>query len=157
MKFKIFSMLVILGFISVLPMIYMGKFDPMSFFDSDMSSGMSEFQQLKAKAPKGITSVVTDKKVQIYKWRDEHGRMQFSNTPPPQGGNAEQVVLDPNKNIIQAVKIPPKEEEKKSLAKTEMPNPYSLQGAKKVMKDAKGVEQMLQDRHDAQQKMMDGL
>ena len=37
MKFKIFTMLVTLGILSVIPMIYMGKFDPMSFFDSSLS------------------------------------------------------------------------------------------------------------------------
>ncbi len=156
MKFKIFTMLVTLGILSVVPMIYMGKFDPMAFFDSSLSTGVSEFKNLKAKAPKNLSNVVTDKKVQVYKWRDKNGIMQFSNTPPPTGGGAEKIELNPNKNIVQAVKIPEQEEPEK-VAKTETPNPYSVKGMKKVMGDAKGVEELLQKRHEDQQKMMNNL
>ena len=153
MKFKIFSMLVILAVLSVMPMIYMGKFDPLSFFESGFSMGGSEFTKLKAKAPKSLSNAVTDEKVQVYKWRDEHGVMQFSNTPPPTGGAAEQVVLDPNSNLMQAVKLP-EEEEVKPEVEAESPNPYSVKGMKKVVDDAKGVEQLLQQRHESQQQML---
>ena len=156
MKFKIFTMLVILGVLAVMPMIYMGKFDPMAVFDSSLSKGVSEFKDLKAKVPNSLSSGVTDKKVQVYKWRDENGIMQFSNTPPPTGGSAEKIELNPNKNIVQAVKIPEKEEPKE-VAKTQSPTPYSIKGMKKVMNDAKGVEQLLQKRHEEQQKMMSDL
>ncbi|MBE9568578.1 MAG: DUF4124 domain-containing protein [Proteobacteria bacterium] len=157
MKFKIFTMLVILGILSVTPMIYMGKFDPMAFVSAGMGNGASALEQLNAKAPKNISSVVTDKKVQVYKWRDEHGVMQFSNTPPPTVSNAERIELNPNHNVIQAVKVPEKKEEPKEVAAAETPNPYSVRGMKKVMDDARGVEQLLQQRHDDQQKMLDGL
>ena len=153
MKFKIFTMLVTLGILSVIPMIYMGKFDPMSFFDSSLSKGVSELKNLKDMAPSGLG---TDKKVQVYKWRDENGIMQFSNTPPPTGGDAEKIVLNPNKNIVPAVKIPEKEEPKE-VAKIQSPSPYSVKGMKKVMNDAKGVEALLQKRHEEQQKMMNDL
>ncbi len=156
MKFKILSMLVTLGLLSVLPMIYMGKFDPMSFIDSGFKGGASEFTKLKAKAPKNLTNVVTDEKVQVYKWRDKNGVMQFSNTPPPTVSNAEKVELNPNSNIVKAVKVPEKEKSEE-IAKTESPNPYSLKGMKKVMSDAKGIEDMLQKRHEGQQKMMNDL
>ena len=153
MKFKIFTMLVTLGVLSVIPMIYMGKFDPMAFFDSSLSKGVSELKNLKDMAPSGLG---TDKKVQVYKWRDENGIMQFSNTPPPTGGDAEKIVLNPNKNIVPAVKIPEKEEPKE-VAKIQSPSPYSVKGMKKVMNDAKGVEALLQKRHEEQQKMMNDL
>lgn len=153
MKFKIFSMLVILGVVSVMPMIYMGKFDPLSFLESGFSMGGSEFTKLKAKAPKSLSNAVTDEKVQVYKWRDEHGVMQFSNTPPPTGGAAEQVVLDPNSNLMQAVKVP-EEKEVKQEVEAESPNPYSVKGMKKVVDDAKGVEQLLQQSHESQQQML---
>lgn len=156
MKFKILSLLVTLGFLSVMPMIYMGKFDPLAFFDSGLDNGLSELEKLKTKAPKGFSNAVTDEKISVYKWRDENGVMQFSNTPPAGGAVAEQVVLKPNNNIVQAVKIPQKEavaEEVNSSA----PNPYSIQGMKKVMDDAKGVEQLLQNRHEQQQKMLNDI
>ncbi len=43
------------------------------------------------------------------------------------------------------------------MAKSESPNPYSIKGMKKVMNDAKGVESLLQNRHEEQQKMMNNL
>jgi len=150
-------MLVILGILSVTPMIYMGKFDPMAFLDSGLSNGSTEFNKLKAKAPKNLTNVVSDEKVQVYKWRDKNGVMQFSNTPPPSDIGAEQVELDPNKNLVQAVKVPEKKEEPAEVAKVEKPSPYSVKGMKKVMDDAKGIEQLLQQRHEDQQKMMNDL
>lgn len=156
MKLKILSMLVILGIMSVTPMIYTGKFDPMSFIDSGFSSGSSEFSKLKAKAPKNLTNVVTDEKVQVYKWRDEHGVMQFSNTPPPTVGNAEQVTLDPNSNLVEAVKVPEKEDPVVS-AEVEKPSPYSVKGMKKVMDDARGIEDLLQQRHEEQQKKLNNI
>lgn len=156
MKFKIFSMLVILGVVSVMPMIYMGKFDPLSFLESGFSKGSSEFSKLQAKAPKNLSNAVTDEKVQVYKWRDEHGVMQFSNTPPLTGGTAEQVVLDPNHNLMQAVKVP-EEEEVKQEVEAESPNPYSVKGMKKVVDDARGVEELLLKRHEGQQEIIKKL
>lgn len=155
MKSKIIMMLVILGILSVTPMIYMGKFDPMAFIDSGFKGGSSEFAKLKAKAPKNLTSVVTDKKVQVYKWRDKNGVMQFSNTPPA-GGGSETIELNPDHNLIQAVKVPVEEKEAQATSAA-MPNPYSVKGMKKVMEDAKGVEGLLQKRHEEQQKMMNNL
>lgn len=157
MKFKIFSMLVILAVLSIMPMIYMGKFDPVATIDSILSSGTSEFEKLKANVPKNLTSVMPDKKVQVYKWRDKRGVMQFSNTPPADGGQAEQVELDPNKNIVDAVRIPAQDNTGKEVAKTESPNPYSPKGMKKVMDDAKGIEQLLKQRDKDQQKMLNKL
>ena len=149
MKFKIITMLVILGLLSVTPMIYMGKLDPLARMDSGFN--------FVSKGTKNLSSVVTDEKVRVYKWRDENGVIQFSNEPPPSSIHSEQIVLDPNSNVIQAVKVAEKEEEVKPVAKTESASPYSVNGMKKVVDDAKGVEEVLQRRHAKQQKMMDDL
>ena len=146
MKLKIIVMLLVL---SVVPMIYTGKIDPMSFF----GGGSSEFAKLKAKAPKNLTSVVTDKTVQVYKWRDKNGVMQFSNTPPPDSAKSEKVELNPDSNVVKAVKVERKEIIKRQ-ASGSVPGPYSVKGMKKVMDDAKGVEELLKNRHDNQQKML---
>lgn len=156
MKLKIISMLIILGIMSVTPMIYTGKFNPLAMIDSGFSNGASEISKLKAKAPKNLTNAVTDEKVQVYKWRDENGVMQFSNTPPPTVSNAEQVTLNPNSNLVQAVKVPEKQAPEES-AEVAAPNPYSVKGMKKVMDDARGVEGMLQQRHEDQQKMLNNI
>ena len=156
MKFKIFMMLITLGIVSITPMIYMGKFDPMSFISSGLKTGESEFEKLKAKAPKNISNVITDEKVQVYRWRDEHGVMQFSNTPPLEGG-AEKIQLNPNENVIQAVKVPVEEVAEKKVVKSEAPNPYSVEGMKKVMDDARGVEDVLRKSQEDRQKMLNNL
>ena len=157
MKLKILSMLIILGVLSVTPMIYMGKLDPMELLGAGLNGGASEFEKLKAKAPANMTSVVTDEKVQVYKWRDKNGVMQFGNTPPPEVRNAEQVELNPNSNVVTAVKVPVEEE--KPVASTELvqPAPYSVKGMKKVMDDARGVEQMLQQSHEQRSKALNNL
>ncbi|VAW51049.1 hypothetical protein MNBD_GAMMA06-132 [hydrothermal vent metagenome] len=156
MKLKILFMLIILGVLSVTPVIYMGKFDPVAFFESGLSKGSSEFSKLKAKAPENLTSAVTDKKVQIYKWRDKYGVMQFSNVPPPEVNNAEQVLLEPNKNLMQAVKVPEKKVLKEEV-KTETSSPYSIKGMKKVMNDARSVEDMLKQRDVGQREMLNDI
>ncbi len=173
MKFKIFTMLVTLGIMSVVPMIYMGKFDPMAFFDSSISKGTAELKNLiappsglfakyrpsldiKANMPESLANVVSDKKVQVYKWRDKNGVMQFSNAPPPTVTNVEAVLVDPNNNLVKAIKIP-KKEEPKEVVKTQSVSPYSVSGMKKVMNDARGVEELLKKRHEQQQKMMNSL
>lgn len=150
-------MLIILGILSVTPMIYMGKFNPLEFIGAGFSGGASEFQKLKAKAPKNMTSVVTDEKVQVYKWRDKNGVMQFSNTPPRGTNGAQQVELKPNSNVVQAVKVPVKEEKPVASADVEQPSPYSVKGMKKVMDDARGVEQMLQQSHDQRTRALNNL
>jgi len=157
MKFKIFKMLVVLGFLSAMPMIYMGKFDPMEFIDTAFKGGSAKLEKLKSKAPDSLSDVVSDQKVQVYKWRDKNGVMQFSNTPPPDG-HAEQIEVNPNDNVVQAVKFPVQAEEVATIApaKTEIPNPYSVKGMKKVMDDAKGVQDLLDKRQADQQKALGG-
>ncbi|NOR43873.1 MAG: DUF4124 domain-containing protein [Gammaproteobacteria bacterium] len=142
-------MLVILGLLSVMPLVYMGKVDSQALIDFD-------FGWFGKQGTGSLSSVVTDEKVHVYKWRDQNGVMQFSNERPPLSVGAKQIVLNPNSNVIQAVKIA----EKKKVApvvKTESVSPYSVSGMKKVMDDAKGVEQVLQQRHEEQQQMMENL
>ena len=150
-------MLIILGVMSITPMIYTGKFNPMEFLGSGFSSGASKFESLKAKAPANLTNVVTDEKVQVYKWRDKNGVMQFGNTPPPSVRNAQMVELNPNSNVVKAVKVPVVEEKPEASTAVEQPGPYSVKGMKKVMDDAKGVEQMLQQSHDQRSKALNNL
>ena len=155
MKLKILSMLITLAVLAVMPMIYMGKFDPVSIVNSAVSSGATEFSTLKAQVPANLGNAITDEKIQVYKWRDKNGVMQFSGAPPATVSNAEQVMLDPDSNLVQAVKMPEKAQAK--TAETESRNPYSMKGMKKVMDDARGVEGLLQKRHEEQQKVYNNL
>ena len=157
MSFKILSMLVTLGILSVLPLIYMGKFDPMAFFESGFDPG--GFSQSGIKPLNKLTNVVTDEKVQVYKWRDKNGVVQFSNTPPSSESNAERIVLDPSSNVVQAVKVPVKKEvpAHKPAATAKASSPYSIKGMKKTIDGAKGVEKLLQQRDAEQQKLLDNI
>ena len=153
-------MLVMLGILSVTPMIYMGKFDPMALINSTLSFAQNETDSLKDNIPGRLTDVVGGnvgaKTVQVYKWRDANGVMQFSNTPPTDA-QAEQVMFDPNTNLVQAVKIKLKVEPKPEQVQAKMPKPYSVKSMKKVMDDAKGVEDMLQQRFEVQQEMLNNI
>lgn len=158
MKSKIFFLLLTLVVMAITPMIYMGKFNPLAILGPGFTMETSAHKNLKASAPKNLSSVVTDEKVEVYKWRDENGVMQFSNTPPPTDSRAERVVLDPNSNLMQAVKVPVKEEpEEKKVEQTQAPSPYSPKGMKKVMDDVKNVENMMQQRQQQQQEALNNL
>ena len=157
MVLRILSMLIVVGMLSALPMIYTGKLDPLALIDSGFGDKYPGFSALKSQAPENLSNVVPDEKVQVYRWRDENGVMQFSNTPPPAGMAAEQVVLDPDSNLMQAVKEPEAETKQVVQAETVSPNPYSIKGMEKVMEDARAVESMLQQRHEQQQKMLNDL
>ena len=149
MKSKIFFLLLTLVVMAITPMIYMGKFNPLAILGPGFSMEASAHKNLKASAPKNMSSVVTDEKVEVYKWRDKNGVMQFSNTPPPSDSNVEKVVLDPNSNLMQAVKIPVKEEPKE-VVQTQPQTPYSQKAMKKVMDDVKNVEKLMQQRQEKQ-------
>ena len=156
MKFLIFKMLVTLGVLIATPLIYMGMFDPVSYFDSLFGDGVSEISTLQSKVPKNFSSVVSDEKIQVYKWRDKNGVMQFSNTPPPTGSRVELVEINPNSNLMQAVKIPVKEEPEE-VVKTKRVNPYDVGGMKKAIDAAKGVEDMMKQRQEKQMEMLGNI
>ena len=155
MKFKIFSMLVVLGMLSVLPLIYTGKLDLTSLINGDslsMDKLGAGLKKLKKGLPGGAEEPVT-----VYKWTDKYGRMQFGNTPPPDAVGVEVMSVKQNNNIIDPIKVPPPVAKSSGSSSFEMPNPYSPGGMKKVLDDAKGIEEMLQKRHEQQQKKIRGL
>jgi len=95
----------------------------------------------------------------FYKWNDAAGNVQFTTKPPPAGIEYTIKGFDPDANVIQAVKIPPKEsapkDAKSSEAKPdkaeESGSPYSKEGIEKLFKDAKNIEKMLNQRFKDQQ------
>ena len=61
-----------------------------------------------------------------------------------------------NSNVVKAVAVA-KEEEVKPAVREQSPSPYSVKGMKKVVQDAKGVEDMLLKRDEEQQKILNDL
>jgi len=97
----------------------------------------------------------------FYKWYDSNGNIQFTSEPPPQGIEYTLKGFDPDTNVIQAVKAPPKESgsdestpvQNKSTDLEETGNPYSQESIKKLFEDTKNIEKLLQQRsqdHDSQ-------
>lgn len=90
----------------------------------------------------------------FYKWYDSDGNIQFTSEPPPEGIEYTLKGFDPDTNVIQAVKAPPKESgsdestpvQKKSTDLEEVGNPYSPDSIKKLFEDTKNIEKLLQQR-----------
>jgi hypothetical protein len=109
------------------------------------------------KLPTNIRTVTTDKTVQMYKWRDASGVMQFSSTPPPDG-NAQIMQLTPNLSTMQAVKPRPEEEIASAPAASPMPaSPYTPGGMKKLMDQAGAVKQLMEQQQAQQQKSLEQI
>ena len=143
--------------LSVMPMIYMGKFDPSAWISANSELDFDLGRSVAGVVKKG-SDVVVDKKVQVYKWRDQDGVMQFSNQPPPDAHNAEQIVLHPDSNVVQAVTVSEKETAQPiANADNRAATPYSINGMKQVVDDAKGIEEMLQQRDEQQQKILNDI
>ena len=122
-------------------------------FISDLGFGSS--QNVKAKLPENYTNVVTDKEVTIYQWVDEHGIKHFGSAPPPNVA-AEVRHLKPDQNVIQAVKVPDREEVVDEPAQEDeiLKNPYNPETVKKLINDAKNVQKLLDQRFENQKELM---
>ena len=147
MKLKIVTLFMSISLLSLTPLIYLGKINPLAWLDG--SFDMTAITAFESGRPRNVTDAVTDKKVQVYKWRDENGVTQFSNLPPADL-TAQMLVLDPDSNLVQAVVEQP-------LKQKSTPAQYSVDGMKKMLDDARDVEQILQQRHQQQQNMLTNI
>lgn len=89
-------------------------------------------------------------KTTAYKWTDANGVVHYSSEPPPNPADAaEKMEVDPNVNLIQGIK----EEPTIAGAETEAPqgpdfsgNIYSPENVKKLVDDAKAVQEKMNER-----------
>lgn len=155
MKSTIISMVLVLCVLAIAPLLLLGEGGILDRFGFDIFSS----PELSAKPPKNMTNVTTDKKVQVYRWRDEHGIMQFSNTPPPDAQQAEIVELTPNTNIVKAVEVPEEEEEEKRSGPKVMTvgSPYTPGGMKDLLDSTSSVNEGLSERQLEQQKLLEQI
>ena len=156
MKSTIISMLIVLCVMAVVPMFLLGDNELLAKFGIG-SNG--DYKDLRNKAPKNLTNVTTDQKVMVYKWRDENGIMQFTNTPPPEAQNVEAVELTPNINIVKAVEVPEEGPEARPSGPRVMAtgNPYTPGGMKDMVDTTSVIQESLNARQSEQQKMMEQL
>jgi len=154
MKSTIISMIIVLCVLALIPMFLIGDKSVMARFGLDMFGGSSEPQ-----VPKNLTNVTTDEKVQVYKWRDEHGVMQFTNTPPPETRQAELVELTPNTNIIKAVEVPEEEPEQERSGPKVMTtgNPYTPGGMKELVDTTSNLADQMNQKQMEQQQLMEQI
>lgn len=148
---KIFiKMIALVGVLLAVPYYMMGGAVP------DFLSGFSGSSVPTPTGVSGIGNAVTDKDVTVYQWVDEKGVKHYSNTPPA-GQQAETLHLRSDTNLIKAIEPPA--EKKPSRPKVTsigggMTNPYSPGGAKKLMDDAKNVQELLNQRFERQQEIL---
>lgn len=151
MKSTIISMIIVICVLALIPTFLIGDKSVMARFGLDMLGGPAE-----PKVPKNITNVTTDEKVQVYKWRDEHGVMQFTNTPPPETSQAELVELTPNTNIVKAIEVPEEEPVQTGSGPRVMTvgNPYTPGGMKELVDTTSSLAEQMNQKQLEQQKLM---
>ncbi len=155
MKSTIISMIIVLCVLAVVPLFLFGDHDLLA----RLGLGGSGDSDLRLKVPKNLTSVTTDKKVQVYKWRDQYGVMQFTNTPPPESQQAEMLELTPNTNIVKAIEIPPDEDEQKSSRPKVMTtgSPYTPGGMKDLLDSTADLKDSLNEKQLEQQQFLEQI
>lgn len=157
MKMLFIKLIIVVGILLAVPYYMMGGAGLPDFLQQ-MMPGQKPKQ---AAVPENISNVVTDKDVTVYKWVDEQGHVNFSSVPPV-GLEAEVKQLKPDMNILPAMKLPEKEEEKEQGSRVTrvgegLQNPYSKEGVEKLVDDAKNVGDMLNNRFEAQKEVIDGV
>ena len=173
MKMSIFGMLLILVILTVGPLVYFNG--GVSYFDGWFS------QSAKSRLNKDVVygPATTDKKVTVFKWKDENGVWQFGNTPPPGLAGVETMTLQPNMNIMKPIDIPEdnpqsgpsgmvrlghdydsgRSKDKKNknevgISKESLENPYAPESISELVNSAGNLQNVLDGR---QQQQLDGL
>lgn len=155
MKSTIISMVIVLCVLAIIPALLIGDKSLLDRFGLSLFGSAGE----ELKTPENLTSVTTNVKVQVYRWRDEHGVMQFTSTPPDTQ-QAEIVELSPNTNIIQAVEVPAEEatEEKRGGPRVmTLGNPYSPGGMRDLLDSTSTMAEDMAVKQQEQQQLMDQI
>lgn len=158
MKSTIISMSIVLIVMITVPMFLFGNGELAQKFGFGSGGAGETVEDLQARAPRNIQSVVTDEQVEVYKWVDEYGVTQFSNRPPATAGVAQKIVLSPETNVISAVKVPEKQAEVTASPQVySLSSPYSPDGMKKILDGAAGMQETLDQRKLEQDKVLQDL
>lgn len=114
----------------------------------------------KSSGSKSVDTVINSSPNSIYEWKDAEGNLQFSNTPPAEGVEYTVREYDPNTNVIQSIKLLAEETEasstepqtnQKIISSEDPVDVYSPDRVKKLIDDAKNIENILNDRLKKQQ------
>jgi len=109
--------------------------------------------------PKVSVPSLPAKKDTAYKWTDEKGVVHYTTEPPQQASaDLEKLEVNPGQNVIQSVKPRPadnKQAPSKDPASDSLQSPYSPGAAKKLIEDAKNVQNLLNERYERQNQIID--
>lgn len=163
MKKLLFKVVLLVGIMLTVPYYLLGG-GALPDFLKNMMGGQAE----KPALPSNLSTVTTDKNVTVYKCRDTNGQIQFSDLPC--GESSEAIHLRTNTNVVQAVKVPEKEDEEEGGAglislgskkdkdgNVELPNPYSPEGVQQIIKDAQKAAETMNKRNQEAAKVMDRM
>jgi len=98
----------------------------------------------------------------VYKWQDADGEWHFSNNPPPQGVASQVQTYRADTNVIQAPRppktaaAPPANEATPAEADSGIPGLPSPAKAKKLLDDARAVQDLNDNRMDVLNRQIDG-
>lgn len=100
--------------------------------------------------------------IKVYKWQDASGTWQFSNEPPPEGVARSVKVYRTDANITQSIKPEPPPAENPAQTTTDIPTTAvplmpltDPERVKKLMEDAKNVQNLLDQHQQAIDKAAD--
>lgn len=112
----------------------------------------------------GIGENTEGKPIEVYKWVDADGVINYSQTKPESSVSAEVMMVDPQTNVVQADKLPEPEPEKPVAEAKPAPAPslpdMSLlptpDRVKQLMDDAKGIQTQMDDRAKMLESVVNG-
>ncbi len=107
-----------------------------------------------------IKSIANGGKTTAYKWKDENGVIHYSSEPPPEQQQVEVLEVDGNVNLVQGLReqeeIPGPSQNPEGTIDMPSGNVYSPENIQKLIRDAKEVQQKLNERYSEQEKIMSG-
>jgi Domain of unknown function (DUF4124) len=131
-----------------------------------LTGGFGGFQipgmaDIKGKASDGISNIenaVVEKDVTVYQWVDADGITHYGGTQPTGAGSYTKKQIHANTNVINAIKTAEeKEEESQKSRVSRVGSVYSPEGVKDLMKDAEGVNDIMENRVSEQEKILNEI
>ena len=101
----------------------------------------------------------SSEKVQVYKWQDANGVWQFSSQPPAGQASVETIELSPNTNVMAPTPVAAESDPAPTGPRVSVlggASPYSPDGVKQLVDQAKNVQEMLDERQKMQEQLLSG-
>jgi len=106
-----------------------------------------------SQAKEKTDSIISGKKNQptkVYKWQDSEGTWHYAESPN-ETGTSEEIWVDPNTNVVEAIKVPKKNtgvEEKSKSSDFNIPSPTTIgpNKIKQLVNDANNIQELIDKR-----------